>query len=246
MTESNRHTEWTDRLSDFLDGELERSEHARTEAHLERCGDCRRVLAELREVKERAAELGPLAPSRDLWGGIAATIEAPAVADQPTGARVIELPTAERRDRQVEGTRQPRRFSLTSGQLAAASIALIAMSSLVTWAARSGPAVDGAPTVSSDVPGLTPVARVAEPPADLADELARLERTLLDTRGSLDAHTARVLERNLAIIEQAIADSQRALVQDPENDFLVEHRERMFERKLEYLRDAARVAEQAD
>ena len=54
-----------------------------------------------------------------------------------------------------------------------------------------------------------------------------------------------MLERNLSVIEQAITDSQRALALDPENDFLSEHLERVYERKLTYLRDAARVIEWA-
>ncbi len=54
-----------------------------------------------------------------------------------------------------------------------------------------------------------------------------------------------MLERNLAVIEQAIVDSHRALALDPQNEFLTKHLERVYERKIEYLRDAARVADWA-
>ena len=56
----------------------------------------------------------------------------------------------------------------------------------------------------------------------------------------------RVLDRNLGVIQQAIEDSRRALAQDPGNEFLASHLERVYQRKLEYLRDAAQVAEWAD
>ena len=82
---------------------------------------------------------------------------------------------------------------------------------------------------------------VAVPDDALSDELASLEEVLEGARSSLDPNTVRVIERNLAVIEQAIADSQQALALDPENEFLTEHLERVYERKIEYLRDAARV-----
>lgn len=77
----------------------------------------------------------------------------------------------------------------------------------------------------------------------MADELAALEQTLDEARAVLDPNTVRVLERNLGVIEQAIEDSMLALQQDPGNDFLAAHLDRVYERKLTYLRDAARVAE---
>ncbi len=259
MTTSTGHPEWAERLSDFLDGGLEPAEHSRVEAHLEGCGDCRRVLEDLREVKSRAAALGPVEPSRDLWAGIAATIQANPGPAADEGARVIALPTAEAPGREASSPRRvadalprdgarrsgPRRVSLSAGQLAAASVALVAASALVTWTARPVPDAASRDAAAADVQEsvIAPVARVASPPPALAAELAALERAVAEARGSIDPNTARVLERNLGIIEQAIADSRRALAQDPDNDFLAEHLQRVYERKLEFLRDAARVAE---
>lgn len=90
--------------------------------------------------------------------------------------------------------------------------------------------------MASDAASLTP-------PAGLADELVVLEEALNQARAVLDPNTVRVLERNLDVIEQAIEDSQRALLQDPGNEFLAEHLDRVYQRKLTYLRDATRVAE---
>ncbi len=249
---ANEHTDWTDRLSDFMDGGLASDEHALMERHLAECGECRGVLEELRDVASRAAGLGPVEPSRDLWGGIAAAIEAP-VAPTSVGAQVIELPTAGGRGRVGEGGRDheleaalaPRRFVLSSRQLAAASVALVAATSFLTWSllpGTPGQVAEGDP-VNAGV--IMAASQVPEPPADLAGELASLEAAVVEARSNLDPNTVRVLERNLGIIEQAIEDSRRALAQDPENDFLVEHLHRVYERKIEYLRDATRVAENA-
>ncbi len=45
---------WTDRLSEYVDGELGVADAAALEAHLPSCGDCRATLEELRRVVTRA------------------------------------------------------------------------------------------------------------------------------------------------------------------------------------------------
>src|SRR5262249_11801788 len=48
---------WTDRLSEYLDGELESAERLELERHLASCGACATALEDLREVAARAASL---------------------------------------------------------------------------------------------------------------------------------------------------------------------------------------------
>src|SRR4029079_828701 len=73
----NVHEEWTDKLSEFLDGELAADEQRAFEAHLRGCTSCAAVLADLKRVVARAQQAGavPRPPSADLWAGIAARIE---------------------------------------------------------------------------------------------------------------------------------------------------------------------------
>ena len=70
---------WTDRLSEYLDGELDAGERAALDEHLRHCAGCRRVLADLREVKRRAAALRDRDPRPELWTEIATRIGAPGV-----------------------------------------------------------------------------------------------------------------------------------------------------------------------
>jgi anti-sigma factor RsiW len=247
------HTEWTDRLSGYIDGDLTADEHAEMEAHLDTCGPCRRELEGLTDLVARAGALGELEPPRDLWSGIAATIGAGAPA-RPAGptAKVIALPGAAATIGAVaseEEAMRRRRVILSRPQLLAASVALIAVSSMVTWLAIGSGAPGVASTASSDVVQSGPVAMAADvptPPEGLADELSTLENVLVQARASLDPNTVRVLERNLGVIERAIHDSARALAQDPGNEFLSAHLERVYERKLTYLREVAAWAEWAD
>jgi hypothetical protein len=72
--------------------------------------------------------------------------------------------------------------------------------------------------------------------------VADLERVLAAGRGTLDSSTVRVLERNLALIDRAIADAQRALAADPGNAYLNAHLARTMRQKLDLLRQAASLA----
>ena len=246
------HTEWTDRLSDYIDGDLTTGEHAEMEAHLDTCGPCRRELEALTDVIARAGALGELEPPRDLWTGIAATIGAGSHPRPGTAtAKVIALPGAVvATDPSAATVDGRRRVTLSRSQLMAASVALIAMSSMLTWVAMDGgadPASDG--VVASEAAVSAPVVMAATappPPEGLADELSTLESVLTQARASLDPNTVRVLERNLGVIERAIDDSGRALALDPGNEFLSAHLERVYERKLMYLREVAAWAEWAD
>lgn len=237
---SRHHETWTERFSEYLDGGMDPAERTEVERHLASCGPCRRVLEELRGVVARAAELGDLGPPRDLWPGIEAVIRRPRGA---ADVRVIELPVARR-----EAPPAPQRVALTRPQLAAAAVVLIAVSAATTWWVGPGLAVRGeGERIAAPAPAtaVSMASDVTVQPPNLAAELADLETLLDSARATLDPNTVRVLERNLAVIEQAIADSQRALALDPENEFLAHHLERVFERKLVYLRDAARVLDWA-
>src|SRR2546426_10489799 len=69
------HGEHTDKLSDYLDGELPDEERRAIESHLAGCAHCAAVLADLKRVIARAQALEPRPPQADLWGAVAAHIE---------------------------------------------------------------------------------------------------------------------------------------------------------------------------
>jgi hypothetical protein len=242
---STPHEQWTDRFSDYLAEELDAASAARLEDHVAQCGPCRTVLAELREVVSRAQGLRDLEPPQDLWPGIAAAIASP-LRPREEGVRVIALPTSGDHARvEAPGTG---RIALTRVQLAAAAIVLVALSASATWWAGPGVGARDPAAPSTTPAGAVTMASsedIPEPPAALSSELSDLVSVLDSARERLDPNTVRVIERNLAVIEQAIVDSRRALALDPGNEFLEHHLTRTYERKLEYLRDAARVIDWA-
>jgi hypothetical protein len=89
-------------------------------------------------------------------------------------------------------------------------------------------------------PGTTTVRLVSKPSAEqvYSSEIARL-RTIVDRRrAQLDPVTISVIERNLKVIDDAIAQCRLALAKDPASRFLMESLNNALETKVELLRTA--------
>jgi len=209
-------------IGDRLDAPLSDTQGAQLDAHLAGCADCRAVAADLAKIHADAAALPTLTPSRDLWAGIEARIQAPVVS--------------------LDSRRPPARW--TSRQVAAAAAVLMAVTAGGTWmtVARSGESP--APVVAVD-----PAARAARPelvsvaaqPGMTAyeGEIGALQNILQTRRAELDSATVAVLEKNLKLIDQAITESKAALAADPASAFLADQLGRAYDTKLELLRAAA-------
>ena len=212
---------WTDRLTEYLHGEHAAAERTALEAHLDGCAECREILADLRRVVARARALDDRAPETDLWPGIAERIGSRTVRALEPGGR--------------------RRFSFSIPQLAAAGIALAAVSGGSAWLLHPDRAAPVA--VQSPAPGLPSTvvnaAASGAPVRSYDAAVADLERVLAEGRGRLDTTTVRVLEQNLAAIDRAIAQARLAVAADSANVYLNSHLAATMRRKLELLRQAA-------
>ncbi len=231
---------WTDRLSEYVDGELDPAERAALEVHLQLCAGCAGTVGELRAVLLRAGALGAIAPDTDLWPAIEARIAA------PRKARVFDLNDRPGRDAARAagpGARQPRRWSFTLPQLAAAAALIVMLSSVTMWTVLSRRPAAVAPTSGPSV--APPSAAVVQPAGFEATRydaaIADLERVLDERRGELDPATVRVVEQNLLIIDQATAQARRALAADPANRYLNGHLATQLMRKLTLLRQATAI-----
>jgi anti-sigma factor RsiW len=251
------HEEWTDKLSEFLDGELPADEHRAVDAHLRGCAECAAVLADLKRVVARAQQAGavPRPPSVDLWAGIAARIDGSRPA-KPSRERQASDDAVANRSAGAFALRT-RRITLTLPQLAAAAVLVAAVSGGIVWrtVARSAPRPQGQVAVAPASPAADRVADQAEidrvVPVGMADAqydaaVADLEGALKEGRGRLDAATIAIVEHNLQIIDQAIAQAREALVADPANTYLSGHLVEARRRKLDLLRRAAALTSESD
>ncbi len=218
---------WTERLSEYLDGELPEAERAALESHLRGCGDCSSLLTELRQVLAQARTLEDRGPAQDLWPGISARIGA-----APASRDTIDL-----------GSRRRRQWSFSLPQLAAAGLALMTLSGGSVWlldSSRSSQTTRQPVVAASQTPMVTPISNGGRSATQsYAAAVADLERVLAEGQGQLDTTTVRVIQMNLAAIDRAIAQAQQALNADPANMYLNTHLAETMRRKLELLRQAA-------
>jgi anti-sigma factor RsiW len=261
------HQEWTDKLSDYLDGELPDDERRAVDAHLRGCPHCAAVLDDLKRVVSRAQHVAgaPRPPHADLWGGIAARIDAERRGAAGGGREASD-------DGRVArfAPRPSRRVSFTLPQLAAAAAIVAAVSGGLVWKMRpatgaagapmSARADDGAvqPSTDSDADAAQPFRAAASDaagnrvvPVGMADAqydaaVADLERALNLGRGRLDASTIAIVEHNLQIIDQAIDQAREALTADPANTYLSGHLVEARRRKLELLRRATALTSESN
>jgi anti-sigma factor RsiW len=263
--------EFDGRLADYLEGTLDAADRRAIEAHLATCVRCAALVRDLEDIRASAARLPELAPSTDLWSGIAGRIEAPVV---PLASRAT--PNAPARQRLMDRLRT-----------AAIAAALVAVTAGVTYtltisrsgtralppvaanppratapdttAPSAGPdsalpqsvsarelatAPPAEPGRSDSVPGVREPAstqRVLNVPGAVtySREIDRLRTIFARNRSQLDPRTAAIIEANLKVIDDAIAQSKAALAQDPASRFLTNQLNSALDKKLELLRTAA-------
>lgn len=210
---------WTDRLSEYVDGELDGATRAALEAHLATCVECRRTRDELARVVAQARGVRYRAPARYLWAPIEQSI-----AKSRPGRRLVT-------------------FSWPGLAAAAAVVALLAGGFAWTIASNRGPrsteVVTGKDTVSP-VPGVA-VGASAFAAASYREAAADLERAFAAGRSTLRPETMQVIEANLRAIDRAIAQTDSALQRDPGSAYLNQYLAATMQRKLKLLRRAVEI-----
>ena len=222
---------WTDRLSEYVDGDLDAVTREALEAHLVTCAECRATRDELERVVARARRTGYREPTRDLWAGIEAGIATNASRAQP----------------RVAGRRV---FTLSLARLAAAAGIVTVLAGGTAWLIATK-RVDTSPVISAgddstrdavraDTGGLT-LGAPALAVASYRDAAADLERTFDAGRATLRPETMRVIENNLRTIDLAIAQADSALRRDPGSAYLNQYLAETMQRKLKLLRRAVEI-----
>jgi hypothetical protein len=238
----NVHQEWTDQLSDYLDGELSTDERQAVDAHLRGCAECSAVLNDLKRVIARAAAAEARPPQTDLWAGIAARIEAGATSDD----RVTPF-----------ARRGSKRVAFTLPQLAAAAALLIAVSGGIAWqaaerigaskatdtvAAQAHRASTGDPASEGVAQGASEVAQGASEVAQGASEVAQ-GFSPAKTTGAADFARVEHVSMADAQYDAAVADLEGALKAgrghlDTSTISVVEHNLQIIDQAINQAREA--------
>ena len=253
---------FSDRLMAYLEHETDNATRVAVERHAAACDNCGALLGDLRKLRVEAANLPELTPSRDLWSGIAARIEAP----------VVPISATHPRNRDVSIRRRLwKRGALIAASLVAAAglgyvaamkrvqpadvvtavqpseTVLVASAPETTFVRTPASAEVSAPTAS--VPVVRSVSAAPAPAkaqlavatltADYDREIARLRVLIDQRRNQLDPITVAIIEKNLQVIDAAIAECKKAIARDPASRFLIESLNESLQTKVELLRTAA-------
>jgi len=253
-------------LADVLERDADESTRSAAERHALTCAECGSLLADLRKLRIDAANLPDLTPSGDLWAGIEARIATPVVAigagDRTSrrrgtwvwgsaAAAALVIATAGITHVLTRRTYQPRSVASSGPATSNASQARQPSSSAANQVASSHDTIDSV-APSNNAPAVTPtstlplqprarlVSRAKPSVQDTYDsEIARLRTVIRDRRSQLDPNTLAVIERNMAVIDDAIAQCKAALRRDPASRFLMQSLNSALDTKVELLRTAA-------
>ena len=212
-------------IPELVDGPLGPSRRAELELHLESCDACRALAEDLQAIARAAESLEPRTPPDRVWQQVAGRLRA---------------------EGRVSGTGPTavRRHSVAILALAAALV-LVVGSSLyfLKRQARVTPATSGpvAAAPASATPQPAPGNAAAPAPVqagDIATELAAIDKhfqNVIEQASTRDPATAAVLQKNLLVMNEAIAESRKSLEADPQNGSsqLYEN----LKRKIRFLQD---------
>ena len=195
-------------LNEYIDDALTPGERRGLDDHLRDCDRCRAVVADVREIRRAAASLRPMEPPARTWSRIERALHQSTVNSQ-------QSTVVSRQSIAVTGKRLVTNRSRLATLAAAASLILVTIAGLrfMTWrdAAQPQEAV-AAPTAQSIEAEL----RQAEEHYQKA--ITGLEQIANADKGSLDPNTAATLQKNLAVVDQAISESRAALHTQPNSE----------------------------
>ena len=195
---------------------------------------------ELEAIARSAAQLPALSPSRDLWSDIEARIQAQVVALPTSIAHTDTAPELPAAPVEALPARLPWR------QLAIAASLLIAATAGITYSLvkqNAAPEVASA-NDSASVEARLPAVPVQSVSAQTAEqtfdrEIGAMRNIIEQRRGDLDSATVAVLQKNLKVIDAAIAESKAALAKDPASAFLMDRLTHAYDTKLQLLSGVA-------
>ena len=221
-------------LNELVDGELDTTAQAEIERHLAECAACRATVDDLREIRRVAASLDPRQPPARAWSRIerAIALEQEHAAERPAGES-------------ASGTMMRGGWSRgTISWLAAAAVLVLAtIVGLRYGIGRQAPrdTAGTETTVASGANGTDASAaieaelRAAESHYDNA--IKGLEQIATSEQSALDPKTAATLQKNLAVIDQAISESRAAVRAQPTSEPARESLLDSFKTKLALLQD---------
>jgi anti-sigma factor RsiW len=209
-------------IHDYVDDALEPRARADVERHLEGCAECRRLVDDLREIRSAVGRLKTdlREPPVRAWGRLERAIRL----EHPS--RSTQNPQNTQREFAL---RFPRALRSTFGWVAAAAILILAAVVGLQFRPGRRAAPDGTSTSAPSSAGLS--VSTGEAAQTVEAELRAAEEHYTK------AITGLTLQKNLAVIDQAISESRAALQTQPASEPAQESLVENFKAKIGLLQD---------
>lgn len=219
---------FTDAIDELVDGTLDGERRSALDRHLAACPSCRRLVADLFQIRQAAGGFTARSPRADAWDRIAREL-----------TRVMPASRLSPRSAWTP-------FRIMLATAAALTLAVASTVWLVRPPAAAGTSASPAPASAS------PGAAVHPSPQDLVksidDELraaelhyeraiAGLELVAKTDQSVLDPVLAATLQKNLGVIDQAIRDSRAAIQSQPASQMAQDSLFEALRRKVALLED---------
>jgi len=231
-----------ERLNAFADESIDPPDRADVERHLASCASCRQTVADLREVLRAAGALELREPPVRAWSRI---------------ERAIRLEAESRRS--TQNPQNPQKFE-RSGERDALRVQRVLRSTWLPWLAAAAALVLATvvglryapPRGSDDTSANAPAAGTQIAAGDSAQSVEAelreaethyenaikgLEQIANAEKNELDPRTAATLQKNLAVIDQAIGESRAAMRSQPSSEPAQQSLIENFKTKIRLLQD---------
>lgn len=201
-------TRYLDSIHELVDGSIGPIRRADLEAHLASCDACRALAADLQRIRDAAAQLEDVPVPDGIWLQIAGRL-------RQQGRIREDAPAVRRRS----GSRAL--LALAAGLIAVigTSLALLVPRTGRAPAPAAAPPAATAPAAAGNAPTAESVqavqTEVDQAQQQMETAIAHMEQIAKANQQALDPKTAATLEKNLGIIDQAIAETRSAVKADP-------------------------------
>jgi anti-sigma factor RsiW len=209
-------------IHELIDGTLGPLRRAELELHLETCDACAALASDLREIARASRSLGPIEPPSTAWTRIVDRLQAE--------GRIGAPPRVSTRRNQIV--------------LALAAALVLAIGGSIVMILRDAPS--GTPAAPADAhaqPGSGNAAPV-DPVESVTSELALSEQHFqkaveqaLSSERPVGAETVAVLQKSMLTINEAIAESRKAVESNPQSAAAQQTLYEMLKQKIQFLQD---------
>jgi putative zinc finger protein len=218
-------------INDFVDGTIDPFERSSVEQHLAACAACRQLVDDLREIKRATATLEPREPPVRVWGRLERAIKLEAQPSSEPRGKKGSYPFSSEPSGRKRGT--TRWF---------AAAAVLVLGTLVGLRFMPGRDEAGNPSSAVETGSVRDAAQSIESELRLAEAhyekaIKGLEQIANTDQGALDPRTAATLQKNLAVIDQAISESRAAVRSQPTNEPAQQSLVENFKTKIGLLQD---------